>query len=129
MAPLDMTPDTNTTTTAPANLAAQYDLIMTERAAEQVKKIAQSNQALRIGVYEGGCSGLKVGFDLTEVESDDVVFEAHGVKYVTDQWALDNLLNGASIDFIDEGVRARFVVTQPRTSSGCGCGSSFNKMN
>lgn len=126
MAPLDMTPSSagSCAATQPA-----YQLDLTERAAEQVKKIVTEGLALRIGAMEGGCSGIKVGFDLTPVEADDVVFESHGVKYVTDEWSLVNLLNGATIDYLDEGVRARFVVTQPRTTSGCGCGSSFNKMN
>jgi iron-sulfur cluster assembly accessory protein len=35
-------------------------------------------------------------------------------------------LSGATIDFSDELIGARFVIDNPNVSSACGCGTSFS---
>ena len=65
-------------------------IVLTERAAQEVKTIIQQQNlpettVLRMGVKGGGCSGFNYALDLTEqVNENDETFEAHGVKVVVD---------------------------------------------
>ncbi|VAV96214.1 probable iron binding protein from the HesB_IscA_SufA family, partial [hydrothermal vent metagenome] len=48
-----------------------------------------------------------------------------GQKVVVDTVSLP-FLTGATIDFSDELIGARFVIENPNASSSCGCGTSFS---
>lgn len=105
-------------------------IVLTERAARQIKKIRQKEQhpaekLLRVGVKGGGCSGLSYTIDFDNQEEMDTVIEQHGVKIVIDKrHAL--YLEGTVVDFKD-GLDARgFTFENPQASSTCGCGSSFS---
>ncbi len=106
------------------------DIIVTERAAQEVGKIkAQNNiaesHALRLGVKGGGCSGLSyvLAFD-DQIKERDIVLEKHGVKIVVDQKSMF-YLSGTTLDFTD-GLNGRgFVFNNPQATKTCGCGSSF----
>lgn len=106
------------------------DIILTERAAQEVKSIKQKNNipethALRLGVKGGGCSGLSyvLAFD-DNVKEKDIVLEKHGVKILIDQKSMF-YLSGTTLDFSD-GLNGRgFVFNNPHATKTCGCGSSF----
>lgn len=105
-------------------------IVLTERAARQIKKIRQQEQhaddvLLRVGVKGGGCSGLSYTIDFDNKQDMDTVVEQHGVKLVVDKrHAL--YLDGTIVDFKD-GLDARgFTFENPQASTTCGCGSSFS---
>jgi iron-sulfur cluster insertion protein len=113
---------------APISLVmTQIDL--TESAAARVAAIAakQGKPAiLRLSVDGGGCSGYQYKFGLADqVEPDDAVAETAGVRLVVDPVSLD-LVEGASVDYVESLGGAAFRVTNPQAASGCGCGSSFS---
>lgn len=82
-------------------------------------------QALRIAVEGGGCSGFQYDIRLDQPAEDDLVLESLGQKVVVDSVSLP-FLAGATIDFSEELIGARFVIDNPNASSSCGCGTSFS---
>jgi len=85
----------------------------------------RSNLMLRVYVQGGGCSGFQYGFQFEEQrEEDDLEFERDGVKVLVDSMSFQYLM-GSEIDFIDDLMGTRFVVSNPNAATTCGCGSSF----
>jgi iron-sulfur cluster assembly protein len=121
-------------TTNPAAPASTTEcpIILTDRAAAEVKKIVAEQELdgdkirLRVGVKGGGCSGFSYLLDLTESQKPtDEQFEMHGVKIVIDPKSL-LYLSGVKVDFRDELMGRGFVFHNPNATSTCGCGSSFS---
>lgn len=84
------------------------------------------NDALRVGVKGGGCSGMSyvLGFENEFSEFDDF-FVIDDLKIVMDRRHSLYLLN-MNIDYQD-GLNARgFVFQNPNAKSTCGCGTSFS---
>jgi iron-sulfur cluster assembly protein len=106
------------------------DLKLTESALEQVKRLIardkRSDQGLRVGVTDGGCSGhsYKLDFD-KERRADDIVLEWEGVKVYVDG-ASAPLLNGMVIDFESGLYGGGFKFINPNATATCGCGTSFS---
>lgn len=100
---------------------------VTERAFARLVEINAEggNQALRVAVEGGGCSGFQYEIKLDEPKGDDLVLEGSGQKVVVDAVSLPFLSN-AVIDFADELIGARFVIENPNATSSCGCGTSFS---
>ncbi|MGL4511666.1 MAG: HesB/IscA family protein [Lacipirellulaceae bacterium] len=106
-------------------------VVLTERAAEEVKRIVEqqqldSNAVLRVGVTGGGCSGFSyaLGFDTAWDEKADSKFDCHGVSVVVDRKSA-LYLDGTTVDFYDGIERRGFTFNNPQAVKSCGCGSSF----
>ena len=105
---------------------------MTELAAQKAEKMMkehdispQSGYGIRIGVKSGGCSGLNYVLDIVEgPESNDRIFEHHGVKVYCDPRSY-LYLNGTEIDYDDSGLSGGFAFNNPNAKRSCGCGTSF----
>ncbi len=82
-------------------------------------------QALRVAVEGGGCSGFQYDIRLDTAAPDDLVLEGAGQQVLIDPVSLP-FLSGATIDFTEELIGARFVVVNPNATSSCGCGVSFS---
>ena len=100
---------------------------VTPRAFARLAEIGadQQGRALRIAVEGGGCSGFQYDIKLDQPGADDLVLEGQGQKVVVDSVSLP-FLAGATIDFSEELIGARFVIENPNASSSCGCGVSFS---
>ncbi|MDW3222172.1 MAG: iron-sulfur cluster assembly accessory protein [Paracoccaceae bacterium] len=100
---------------------------VTPRAFDRLVEIgaAIEGKALRIAVEGGGCSGFHYEIALDDPREDDLVLEGSGQKVVVDAVSLP-FLGGATIDFTEELIGARFVIDNPNASSSCGCGTSFS---
>lgn len=106
------------------------EIIITPRAAEEIRKIKASNNipethALRLGVKGGGCSGLSyvLAFDERPRENDTVL-TIEGLTVHVDPKSLF-YLSGTTLDFSD-GLNGRgFVFSNPNAARTCGCGNSF----
>lgn len=113
------------------------------------------NTALRITVESGGCHGFQYLMSLTSLPlfdpetqkptseltdemtldvEEDTVFDyvdQHGgppqiARVVMDEPSLE-LLKGSNVDYTMELIGSQFKVTgNPRASSSCGCGTSFD---
>ncbi|KAL9052613.1 MAG: hypothetical protein Q9162_005303 [Coniocarpon cinnabarinum] len=119
----------------------EMTLEVTPRAAHRLSQIREKdknpNLALRVTVESGGCHGFQYLMSLSDLNADpqhpspedsgDTVFEgANGAKVVLDESSLE-LLHGSKIDFTMELIGSQFKITgNPRASSSCGCGTSFD---
>ncbi|MFU8778042.1 MAG: HesB/IscA family protein [Roseovarius sp.] len=100
---------------------------VTPRAFARLAEIGAGDQgqALRVAVEGGGCSGFQYEIKLDQPAQDDLILEGDGQKVVVDAVSLP-FLSGATIDFSEELIGARFIIDNPNASSSCGCGTSFS---
>ena len=81
---------------------------------------------IRLGVKTSGCSGMAYKLEFVDnTETEDLVFESHGVKVVIDPKSLA-YLDGTELDFVKEGLNEGFRFNNPNVKDECGCGESFN---
>ena len=103
-------------------------ITMTEKAADHVR--AQLDQrgkglGIRVGVKTTGCSGMAYVLDFVdETDTDDAVFENHGVSLIVDPKSLV-YIDGTVMDFVKEGLNEGFEFKNPNIAGECGCGESF----
>lgn len=112
--------------------AAELPLVVTEKAAAEVKRIIAEQASeeplfLRVTLQGGGCSGFQNKLDLDSKynEKTDESFEVHGIQVVVDKRSLIYMA-GATIDFHDDLNKRGFSVTNPNAKGTCGCGSSYS---
>ena len=131
----------------------EMSIIISERAAKRLKKIVSTppkknsltsapqtspDAHLRVSVTSGGCHGFQYIMalepaDRVDPEEDTVFgFESTGeagnakAEVVMDQPSLE-LLKGSTVDFTTELIGSQFkIVGNPRATSSCGCGTSFD---
>jgi iron-sulfur cluster assembly protein len=104
-------------------------ITLTDKAAGKVKELlaAQedaSDQALRVAVRGGGCSGFQYALAFDKQREDDHVFEHNGVSVIVDKVSMQFVF-GSEVDFVDGLQGAGFAVNNPNVVAACGCGSSF----
>ena len=103
-------------------------ITLTDSAARRVSSHLEkrgSGLGLRLGIKKTGCSGFAYVVDYAdEASSNDVVFDANGVKVVI---ARENLpyLDGTEVDFVKQGMNESFQFHNPNVKDECGCGESF----
>ena len=102
---------------------------LSDKAAGKIKELIGSNhdaseQALRVAVRGGGCSGFQYALALDQPKSDDHVFKHQGVSVVVDKVSMQFVF-GSEVDYVDGLQGAGFVVNNPNVVAACGCGSSF----
>jgi iron-sulfur cluster assembly accessory protein len=103
-------------------------LTITDRAANRIREIASAapDQALRVAVLGGGCSGFQYAFSLTaERDRDDLEFTRGGARVLVDSTSLP-FLKGSTLDYVDDLMGQSFRVQNPQAKSSCGCGTSFS---
>jgi iron-sulfur cluster assembly protein len=102
---------------------------MSAAAAQHVAKyLAKRGKGVgvRLGVKTSGCSGMAYKLEFADaVDSEDIVFESHGLKLLVDPKSLP-YLDGTELDFTKEGLNEGFKFNNPNVKDQCGCGESFN---
>lgn len=102
--------------------------IITESAAKRIHHLLKDEQAesfLRISVTGGGCSGFQYNFIFDNALTlDDRTFEGFDTKVIIDDISL-GFIDGGVLDFTEDLVSSKFVITNPNATAGCGCGNSF----
>ncbi len=101
---------------------------LTESAATKLEELAaqqeDADQALRVSVRGGGCSGFEYALALDKPKEDDHVFEDGGVSVVVDKVSMQFVF-GSEVDYVEGLQGAGFAVNNPNVVAACGCGSSF----
>jgi iron-sulfur cluster assembly accessory protein len=100
---------------------------LTDTAAEKIRELVTSteaDQALRVAVKGGGCSGFQYALALDAPKSDDHVFDHNGVAVIVDKVSMQFVF-GSEVDYVDGLQGAGFTVNNPNVVAACGCGSSF----
>lgn len=96
---------------------------------KQKRDDASSPLVLRMGVRNGGCSGLSYVMDFSspeDIQEEDEVdtYENEGIKCVVDAKSL-LYLYGLELDYSDDLIGGGFKFFNPNAEESCGCGSSF----
>jgi iron-sulfur cluster assembly protein len=103
---------------------------LSEAALKQVKALREKqNQdlCLRVGVRQGGCSGMSYIMDfedISKITPHDEVFDYDGFKILCDRKSL-LYLYGLMLDYSDAMIGGGFQFTNPNAAQTCGCGKSF----
>ncbi|KAL7552897.1 hypothetical protein ACHAWF_016146 [Thalassiosira exigua] len=84
---------------------------------------------LRMGVRNGGCSGMSYVMDFSsedEIGEEDEVdrYDGEGIRCVVDAKSL-LYLYGLELDYSDDLIGGGFKFFNPNAEESCGCGSSF----
>ncbi|MCU0523277.1 MAG: iron-sulfur cluster assembly accessory protein [Elainella sp. Prado103] len=116
------------TQTAPSQ---QRGILMSDAALQHV--MALRNQqgkdlCLRVGVRQGGCSGMSYTMDfedLSNIRENDEVFDYDGFKVVCDPKSM-LYLYGLMLDYSNALIGGGFQFTNPNANQTCGCGKSFS---
>ncbi len=81
---------------------------------------------LRVGVRDGGCSGMTYTMDFaTEQAPGDEVIQLDGIKVLVDPLAIMYLI-GSEMDFVTRDLGSHFIFNNPNETARCGCGESFS---
>lgn len=143
---MSLTTETNETTNAAPKISirdrakeapAGTGIILTEKAAGQIKKILEADNYpqsmyLFVGVKGGGCSGLQYNLDLRDettapVAETDEVFLSQDIPIVCDLKSyVVGGLTGTTIDYHESMMGAGFTFNNPNAKHTCGCGSSYS---
>lgn len=104
-------------------------ITLTDKAAEKIGELLGSQpeneqQALRVAVRGGGCSGFQYALAFDQAKDDDNVFEVDGVAVVVDKVSMQFVF-GSEVDYVESLQGAGFQVNNPNVVAACGCGSSF----
>jgi iron-sulfur cluster assembly protein len=83
-----------------------------------------NEQALRVAVRGGGCSGFQYALAFDSAKADDNVFTVDGVSVVVDKVSMQFVF-GSEVDYVEGLQGAGFQVNNPNVVAACGCGSSF----
>ncbi len=105
------------------------NISVSDRAANRIREIValeEGQNALRVSVLGGGCSGFKYDFEVVaETNKDDLVIEKAGARVAIDPVSIP-FMAGSQIDYVDDLIGASFKVVNPNATASCGCGTSFS---
>ncbi|HET8975379.1 MAG TPA: iron-sulfur cluster insertion protein ErpA [Solirubrobacterales bacterium] len=104
-------------------------ITLSDKAAEKIKELLAgqdkaAEQALRVAVRGGGCSGFQYALAFDAPKDEDHRFEYKGVSVVVDKTSMQFVF-GSEVDWVDGLQGAGFSVNNPNVVAACGCGSSF----
>ena len=107
----------------------QAAITLTDNAAEKIGELLRGqaeagDQALRVAVRGGGCSGFQYALAFDKAKEDDNVFEVDGVSVIVDKVSMQFVF-GSEVDYVEGLQGAGFQVNNPNVVAACGCGSSF----
>jgi len=114
----------------PSAAATSKGILMSESALEHVRALREkqgSDLCLRVGVRQGGCSGMSYMMDFEEesnIGEHDEAYDYDGFKVVCDRKSL-LYLYGLMLDYSDALIGGGFQFTNPNANQTCGCGKSF----
>lgn len=120
--------DTHSYPLTPSNPQEKRKLHVTQAAIDRLLFIATKDPGARylsIRIDPGGCSGFQYILSLSAAPAADQFLFTHGtIGVVIDDASLD-LMDGTTIDFVQDMVGSAFVMKNDRATVSCGCGNSF----
>ncbi|KAI4345163.1 hypothetical protein L6164_012315 [Bauhinia variegata] len=114
----------------PASGGLTPAISLTDNALKHLSKMrSERNEdlCLRIGVKQGGCSGMSYAMDFEDKANtgpDDSIIEYDDFVIVCDPKSL-LFLFGMQLDYSDALIGGGFSFKNPNASQTCGCGKSF----
>ena len=105
--------------------------VITDSAKAQIEKLLHKNSgkyAVSLSVLGGGCAGFKYEWGFADTESD-VSEGDHLEDWGTGRFVVDETsmlyVAGTKIDWVEETFGSQFEISNPNSTSACGCGESF----
>nr|UNJ16130.1 hypothetical protein [Galdieria sp.]WDA99628.1 Iron-sulfur cluster assembly accessory protein [Galdieria sulphuraria] len=109
-----------------------YIINITESALNHLNSIIKSNKEdklyIRIGVKQGGCSGLSYFMNYEKqhnITDKDLVYDYDKFNLVCDNKSI-LYLYGISLDYSSSLIDGGFKFVNPNAKQTCGCGKSFS---
>ena len=107
------------------------EIELSEEAGAKVRSFLEKDDlkpdtaGLRVSVLPGGCSGFQYGLNVEEESrDDDCVVVSQGIRLFVDPFSAQ-YLKGTLIGYASSFQGSGFTFTNPNSTGGCGCGSSF----
>ncbi|NJN29395.1 MAG: iron-sulfur cluster assembly accessory protein [Synechococcales cyanobacterium RM1_1_8] len=106
-------------------------ILISEAALAQLKVLREQqgkDLMLRVGVSNGGCSGMSYKMDFATLDSvmdQDEVYDYDGFQVVCDPKSL-LYIYGLMLDYSNALIGGGFQFTNPNATATCGCGKSFS---
>lgn len=106
------------------------EIFLSPTAIARLLKVVQTTKdavCMRLSLKKSGCSGYRYDFQaLTEIPANDyqVSLNEHVILAV-DKEAY-HMFKGLRVDYIKQGLQAKFSFENPNESGHCGCGESFS---
>jgi iron-sulfur cluster insertion protein len=105
--------------------------LITDAAKSQIERLLEKNPdkyAVTLAVLGGGCAGFKYQWGFADTK-DSVAQGDHVEDWGTGRFVVDETsmlyVAGTKIDWIEETFGSQFEISNPNSSSSCGCGESF----
>ena len=111
-----------------SNEAIKITSVAREKILSIMELDQNSNIYLRIGIKQGGCSGMSYFMNFESKKNileTDEIFNYDKIKLVCDVKSL-LYLYGLSLDYSDKLVGGGFKFINPNATQTCGCGQSFS---
>jgi len=106
------------------------EINLTDKAIRQFEQIFQKNSdsgaMLKIGVRNGGCSGMSYTLDLVKDVNGETITKDMGSFQVVIEAEHQQFINGLVLDYNDSLLNSGFRFSNPNAYETCGCGSSFS---
>ena len=103
-------------------------IVFTDQAVDFLKEALEDEDAVRVGVVGGGCSGMRYSLEIEEVsdkqEHDEVVQYDNVVIHV-DPYSSE-VLSDTIVHYVDDQWNAGFKFKNMKATNTCGCGASFS---
>jgi len=100
-------------------------MTITPRAEQELNSRLSDGEYLEIGLSGGGCAGLTVTLSKTLGKpTEELSFPENGRL----KWGCKTskqYLTGGSLDFVNDGLMAKFDIKLPLGTESCGCGASI----
>lgn len=100
---------------------------LTPKAKQRLRELeVGDDRFLRIGVANGGCSGMTYTANIETAlkDGDEIVHNDDSLRVIADaRSAL--FLDGLNIDYSDDLIQAGFRLSNKNAKKACGCGASF----
>ncbi len=104
---------------------------ITDSAKAQMEKLLSKNPdkyAVSLAVLGGGCAGFKYDWGFIDKKEDvkegDEMTDWGTGRFVVDETSM-LYVAGTKIDWIEETFGSQFEISNPNSTSACGCGESF----
>ena len=104
---------------------------ITDAAKAQMERLLQKHPdkyAVSLAVMGGGCAGFKYEWGFVDTKEDmgkdDELVDWGTGRFVVDETSM-LYVAGTKIEWIEETFGSQFEISNPNSTSACGCGESF----
>ncbi len=104
-------------------------IVFTDEAVAFLNEALEPQDAVRVGVVGGGCSGLRYSLEIEETsdkkEHDEIVEYGDVIIHV-DPYSAE-VLSDTIVHYVDDQWNAGFKFKNMKAANTCGCGASFSE--